>query len=392
MNQLLVSRTMSIVCTLVFGHVISADEVGISPTKPTSGVFVEIDGKFMIPYVDRIPGTDVTFEMVPVPGGTFLMGSPSDEPDRDESEGPQFNVAVAPLWVCKHEVKWEEYDQFRDLYQTFTMFDIRRIRSAKDNLIDSVTAPTPLHEPTFTFEFGHEPKQSAVSMTMYAAQHYTKWLSAISGRQYRLPTEAEWEYACRAGTQTAYSWGDSAADAEDFAWYFDTAGDEGQQAGGGKQANAFGLHDMHGNVAEWTVNAHTDDYASYASKQPIQATEVVSWPTKTVSGSVMRGGTWQDDPDKIRSAARLVSDDEAWKEEDPNDPKSPWWFTADQTRGVGFRVFRSYADLEETQIRRFWDNPAEDVADQVYDRVDIDGRGKRGLVDADLPTAIKQLD
>ena len=90
-----------------------------------------------------------------------------------------------------------------------------------ENRTDAITAPTELYDSSFTYKYGEEPQQPAVTMTQYSAQQYTKWLSLISGQQYRLPTEAEWEYAARGGTSTAYSWGDSPDDIDDYAWYYD---------------------------------------------------------------------------------------------------------------------------------------------------------------------------
>merc|ERR1712137_480975 len=95
-------------------------------------------------------------------------------------------------------------------------------------------------------------------MTQYSAQQYTKWLSRVTGQQFRVPTEAEWEYAARAGSDTAYSWGESADDMDDYAWYFDNA-DDGAPPVGTKKPNAYGLYDMHGSVAELTVNSYTED-------------------------------------------------------------------------------------------------------------------------------------
>jgi formylglycine-generating enzyme required for sulfatase activity len=364
--------------------------VGIAKEKPAEGPSVKVDGGFMIPYTSTIPGTDLSFEMVPVPGGSFKMGSPEDEADRNEDEGPQIEVVVNPMWVAKTEVNWEQYKEFMGLYAIFKEFEAQGQRKVDDkNRVDAITAPTELYDPSFTFEYGEAPKQPAVTMTQYSAQQYTKWLSRIIGQQYRLPTEAEWEYAARAGTSTAYSWGDSADDIDDYAWYFDNA-DEGALPVGTKKPNAFGLYDMHGNVAELTVGQYTEDgYAQFDSGKPINAIDVVKWP-ETSSQCVIRGGSWEMDPEQLRSAARLASEDEDWKEEDPNFPKSPWWYTSDPARGVGFRIFRSYKPLDSEKISKFWETSSEDVKDDIESRL-MGGRGGLGLVNESLPAAIKAM-
>ena len=361
---------------------------GVSNKKPTEGISVEVGGKFMVAYKERIPGTDLTIEMVPVPGGSFLMGSPEDEADRNEDEGPQFEVNVDPMWVAKTEITWAQYKEFMNLYSIFKSFEASGIRKVDDaNKVDAITAPTELYDSSFTYEYGQEPGQAAVTMTQYSAQQFTKWLSKVSGNQYRLPTEAEWEYSARGGSQTAYYWGDDAEDAEEHAWFFDNAG-EGQKEVAQLKLNPFGLHDMLGNVAEWTVNQHTSDYSSYAKQAPLNAIEVVTWP-ETGTSCVVRGGSWELESEEIRSASRLASDDEAWKDADPNFPLSPWWFTDDPARGVGFRLFRSYQPLDQKTITKFWEASAEDVQDDVEARL-IGGRGGLGLVDPELPAAIKE--
>jgi formylglycine-generating enzyme required for sulfatase activity len=366
-----------------------ASKVGISETKPDDGPAVEVDGGFMVPYVQKIPGTDLTFQMIPVPSGSFLMGSPDSEADRFDDEGPQFKVNVDPMWVAKTEVTWAQYEEFMNLYAAFKSFEADGVRVVDDsNKVDAITAPTELYDSSFTYEYGNEPNQAAVSMTQYSSQQFSKWISKVTGVQYRLPTEAEWEYAARGGTDTAFHWGNDPDQADQYAWFFDNAG-EGQKEVGLLKPNPFGLHDMLGNVAEWTVNAHTDDYTDFKAKEPINATAVTQWP-ELGTECVVRGGHWGDDVEALRCAARLVSDDAAWKEEDPNFPLSPWWFTSDPARGVGFRLFRSYKPLDSQTIQKFWEPTAEDVVEDVESRI-LGGRGGLGLVDPKLPEALKEL-
>ena len=195
----------------------AASTLGISAEKPASGPFVEVDGKFLVPYTLTIPGSDVKIEMIPVPGGEFLFGSSEDDPNHREDEGPQVKVTVAPMWVAKTETTWAQYGEYMKLYAIFKEFESRGERIvSSDKMADAITAPTELYEPSYTYEYGDKPEQPAVTMTQYAAQQYTKWLSLLTGAQYRLPTEAEWEYACRAGSTTAYSWGDEADAIDDY--------------------------------------------------------------------------------------------------------------------------------------------------------------------------------
>lgn len=369
----------------------AAKSPGIAATQPSSGPFVKVDEGFMVPYTFTIPGTDVEIDMVPVPGGTFKMGSPESEAGRQDDEGPQVEVIVDPMWVAKTETNWAQYQEYMDLYSLFKEFQARGERAVtEENKVDAITAPTPLYEPTFTYEYGEEPEQPAVTMTQYAAQQYTKWLSLITRTQYRLPTEAEWEYAARGGTSSAFSWGDDPESTDDYAWYFDNA-DSGTLPVGTKKPNPFGLYDMHGSVAEWTVNQYTEDgYKAFAEKQPIHATDAVVWP-EHATGCVVRGGSWEMEPEQLRSAARLSTDDDQWKSSDPNFPRSPWWFTDDPARGVGFRLFRSYKPLAKDQIAKFWEANADDAKGDIESRLDS-GRGGLGLVDDELVQAIEGLD
>jgi formylglycine-generating enzyme required for sulfatase activity len=363
---------------------------GISPTQPTEGPFVKTDQGYMVPYTMTIPGSEVKYEMIPIPGGKFKMGSPATEENRTDAEGPQFEVTVKPFWMSKYELTWGEYKQFMAMYGVFKEFEAKKIRPLTDDTkIDAVTAPTELYDPSFTYEFGEEPQLPAVTMTQYSARQYTKWLSGITGHFYRLPSEAEWEYACRAGTDTAYSFGDDPADLDDYGWYYDNADDVPHEVGQ-KKPNPFGLYDMHGNVAEWVLDELLDDgYAKFKGGS-VTAEDALVWPTKLIP-RVVKGGSWEDDAEACRSAARLGSEEEDWKQGDPNLPLSPWWFTDDPTRGIGFRIMRPL-DVPATKEakERYWAADVAEIREGVENRMQ-DGRGAMGVTDRELPAAIQKM-
>ncbi len=381
-------------CTLssVFGQESAAasGNVGFSKTKPTEGPTVEVEGGFLIPYKLTVPGSEVQIDMVPVPGGTYLMGSKAGAQHSQEHEGPQVQVAVGPLWVAKYETTWTEYKLFMSMYKLLKDLQSQQLRLIDEkNKVDAITAPTELYEPSYTFEFGDEPKLPAVTMTQYAAKQYTKWLSKLTGQQYRLPTEAEWEFACRAGSTEDYSFGSDPAQLDEVAWYVDNAEEKPHDVGQ-KKPNAFGLHDMHGNVMEWCINGFTEDgYTSLASKpQPLSVIDSITW-SASFDQRVVRGGSWQDDAEQLRCAARLASEDEDWKSQDPNFPLSPWWYTDDPARGVGFRVFRSYQPLPNELITKFWEIDHEDIQIDVDMRLS-EGRGVLSPIDPSLADDIKR--
>ena len=365
---------------------------GLSQEKPESGPFVEIDGAFMVPYTATIPGTDIEFEMIPIAGGSFMLGSPEDEEDRNEDEGPQVKINVDPFWMGKCEVTWKEYKAYMSLHESFKEFQTKGIREVtEERMVDAITAPSTLYDPSFTYDAGDDPRQPAATMTQYAAKQYTKWLSIISGQFFRLPGEAEWEYACRAGTTTPWSFGSEADDIEKFAWLDDNADYERHRVGR-KKPNAWGLYDMHGNVAEWTLDQYNEEgYVHLDPAKTYSALEAINWPTDP-DPYVSRGGSWEMTSDQLRSAARLASNNSDWKQEDPNSPKSPWWFTTEPSTGVGFRLLRPYNVPESRdECERYWraDSPRDQYA--IKFRIESEGRGAQGLVDPDLPAAIQKM-
>ncbi len=278
-------------------------------------------------YVETIAGTKVSFKMAAIPGGTYRMGSPANEPGRKADEGPQHPVTVKPFWMGRTEVTWDEYD----LYWKKRKGPPNPDPTERDKTADAVTRPTPPYDDE---TFGHGRKGHPVlCITHHAAMEYCRWLSAKTGKTYRLPTEAEWEWACRAGTTTPWSCGADPARLDDVAWYNKNAENVAHKVGQ-KQANPWGLLDMHGNVAEWCVDHYfKDGYKKFPLDKPFL--QPVELPTDARYSYVVRGGSWADPPAMLRSATRRGSNKD-WLRRDPQRPQSIWWMT--DADFVGFRV------------------------------------------------------
>jgi formylglycine-generating enzyme required for sulfatase activity len=285
----------------------------------------------MSSYTETIPGTKVSFQMVPIPGGTFTMGSPQAEPGRSEDEGPQHQVRVSPFWMEVYETTWDEYDVFAFSSDLLKQKAPTEQKSEGDTLADAVTRPTPPYtDETFGFGREHHP---AINMTHHAAMEYTRWLSAKTGKSYRLPTEAEWEYACRAGSTGSYFFGKDGKQLGDYAWFMDNSDSKPHELGK-KKANPWGLYDILGNVAEWVLDEYDGNF--YKSAKPGELlVEPVLLPTARKYPNVARGGSWDDDPKRVRCAARQASSPD-WSRQDPQRPQSIWWHT--DATFVGFRV------------------------------------------------------
>lgn len=298
-------------------------------------------------YEELIVDSNATIRMVPIPSGSFRMGSPDEEEDRNDDEGPCRNVSISAFWMSECEITWDAYDVW--------MSDLDVFRCEVDAI-----QPTPREKLAETFQLSQPTKPytdmtfgmgkrgyPAISMTQHAARVFCKWLSAKTGRYYRLPTEAEWEYACRAGTSTAYSFGDSPDELENHAWFFDNI-EDGYEKVGKKEPNAWGLYDMHGNVAEWVLDQY--DPEGYGSIED-QTSNPLAIP-RTLYPRVVRGGSWMQDANECRSSSRQGSNEE-WIQQDPQNPKSIWYLT--DAQHIGFRIVRPLNEPTSHEKETRWD-------------------------------------
>jgi formylglycine-generating enzyme required for sulfatase activity len=236
-------------------------------------------------------------EMVWIPAGSFMMGSAKSETGRDSDEGPQRKVQIRSFALGKTEVTFDEYDRFADA-------------TGRERPDDR------------SWGRGSRP---VINVSWNDAVAYTEWLSGETGKCYRLPSEAEWEYAARAKTITAYSWGDKAS--HDYANYGKDQCCDGLAEGADKWVytapvgqfppNEWQLYDMLGNVYEWVQDCYVDSYEG----APTDGTP------REVSGTcryrVLRGGSWNDNPQDVRSAARS------------------WFAPASRDNVIGFRLART---------------------------------------------------
>ena len=299
--------------------------------------------KSFINYTQDLEGTDLKFDMIAIQGGSFKMGSPENEIGRHSDEGPQHLVKISPFWIGKHEVTWDLFEPF-----VYKNQEQNQSKIPLKSEVDALTRPTRPYV-DMTWGMGKE-GFPAIGMTQYAAVQFCKWLYTRTGDFYRIPTEAEWEYACRAGTTSPYSIPEGSK-LEDYAW-FKANSQNKTQAVGTKKPNPWGINDMHGNVSEWTI----DQYKSDAYKNSEIQDPVI--PFETLYPNSVRGGSYEDNAPELRSAKRRASDAE-WKKIDPQIPKSNWWLTGGTF--VGIRVVRPLNPPSKEEIDAYYNR--EPIAD-----------------------------
>lgn len=279
--------------------------------------------KFLMGQAKYSLGVDeYSILMTPVSAGTFLWASETST-----------KVGISGFWMSATEVPWELYDKF--VYETIDQNDLVSAQMLKELGIDGVTrATTPYVDMSFGMGKMNKP---AAGMTQYGALMFCKWLSARTGQFYRLPTEAEWEYACKTGKTES-------VDLKAAGWYKENS--ELKYSGiGQKLPNAYGIFDMLGNVGEWTMDQYSEGYSPRNNARDPWKKPTQLYPR------VVRGGSWKDDKERVNCTERKPSSPN-WKRRDPQMPKSKWWHT--NAPFVGIRLVRPFAQPEEKEIRKYW--------------------------------------
>lgn len=297
-------------------------------------------------FIENIPGTAASISMKAIPGGTFLLGSPEDEPFRKADEGPQKRISVSPFFMGELEVTWDQFWAFyaETMSEGRTPPAVIYANNTREDC-DAVSGPTPpFGFPDQGWGMGTRP---AITMTHYSAETFCQWLSLKTGKKYRLPTEAEWEYAARGGTTGAYHFdgnpkkfssegflkGIFGADTSNIASYAIYALNSGgrTQEPAKVKANPFGLKNMLGNVMEYCSDFYDEDAYNRLSDGDVD-------PQGPSEGDeyVVRGGKFDDDASALRVAARGRTHHEDWLKTDPQMPKSIWWYS--DIKAIGFRV------------------------------------------------------
>ncbi len=292
------------------------------------------------PYEQTVPGSSYNIKMVPVKAGSFPMGASPTDKSKKPDESPARKMNIEAFWMGAFEITHDIFDVF-----------FRDEKTSVGSEVDAVTRPTPQYI-DLSWGMGKSGGYPVNSMSQDAALMFCRWLYQKTGIFYRLPSEAEWEYACRAGAATIYPFGDDPKELGKYAWYKANSKNKYQKVGQ-KQPNAWGLYDMLGNVSEWTLDQYDE---KYFEKQKDNSTPVVIPPGKRYPRSV-RGGSFQDGPEMLRNSARQHSEAN-WNRRDPQIPRSRWWLT--DAMFVGFRIVRPQKQPTPEEAAAFFDTYLKD--------------------------------
>ncbi len=293
----------------------------------------QTDTVSFINYSQKITGSNLSFKMAPIPAGIFTMGSNEKEKGRGQDEGPQKEIKLEAFWMSTYEVTRDELDVF-----------LKDETTSQNVNLDAITRPSPQYV-DLSWGMGKEGGYPANSMSQRTALMYCKWLYEKTKVFYRLPTEAEWEYASKAGTKTVYFFGNEEKDLDKYAWYEKNSSNTFHKVGQ-KLPNPWGLYDILGNITEWTLDHYDPTAFEKVSNQQLTiAPNEVKYP------KTLKGGSYLDAAIDLRSAKRFHSDP-IWNRRDPQIPKSKWWLT--EAKQVGIRLVRPLHTPSEEEINQFF--------------------------------------
>jgi formylglycine-generating enzyme required for sulfatase activity len=285
-------------------------------------------------YEQLIPGSSLKFKMTPIGGESFTMGSPGNEKGRNLDEGPQKKFTVSSFWMGVYEVTHDEFDIF-----------FKDASTSVNSGTDAITRPSPQYV-DLSWDMGRGGGFPVNSMQQRTALMYCRWLYKKTGVFYRLPTEAEWEYACRAGSSSKYFFGDDETDLEKYAWYNKNSNNAYHKVGQ-LQPNAFGLYDLLGNLAEWVLDQYDENY--FTKMKDGEADPELK-PTSR-HPRLLKGGAYTDNATGLRCANKTKWLPE-WNRRDPQIPKSKWWLT--DAPFAGFRLVKPLKQPSAEEIENFF--------------------------------------
>ncbi len=278
-------------------------------------------------YEQTIPGSSIKFQMAAIPSGRFQMGSKAIVADNDES--PMKEVEVSSFWMGTKEVTFAEWDLY---------FKDSQLPQGKNP--DGITRATPQYI-DLTWGMGRDVNHPTNSMSQAAAMMYCKWLYSKTGIFFRLPTEAEWEYACKANAAPVSM---DAKALQEYGFFKDNSLGKFHHVGE-KKPNAFGLYDMLGNLSEWTLDQYDPIYfQKMEGKDPLN-------PPASKYPKVVKGGSYLDTSTELRCSNRIASNAD-WNKRDPQIPKSKWWLT--EGMFVGFRIVRPFKQPGKEEAEKFF--------------------------------------
>jgi formylglycine-generating enzyme required for sulfatase activity len=291
-------------------------------------------------YEQAINEKQSIIKMVAIPAGKFLMGSPATEKNREKDEGPQVEINVEPFWMSATEITHDQFAAFR-----FQDKDL-------NPNIDAMSRPTAQYI-DLTWGMGKEGGFPANSMQPFTAIAYCKWLWKKTGIFYRLPTEAEWEYAAKEGQETILGEAVNSKNIQNYAWLEENSDGKYHEVGK-KLPNKFGLYDMIGNVAEWTMDMYDANY--YAKLKDMPSSLYFTKREDFRSYHTARGGGFKTSKNEVRLSDR-IEQTEDWNRRDPQIPRSKWWITDGES--VGFRIVRPISQPSVAEIELFFKDALE---------------------------------